>query len=182
MMASKRWQHSAVEKKKILNAFFFCDCQNNSTTFFSSTTNRITKQSEWPWRHCTEESTIKKEEEFCSSSSRFYCQFADQSNLYSVQIDPNKPLSISENEMEQFISILIMTGVYSFTEQRFFWMNPTRVESLSLWEQYTGCHKSFTTFLFCMYLCSEAWQNVDLFSKDAPSNSLQSFICLNLEY
>jgi hypothetical protein len=55
----------------------------------------------------------------------------DQSNLYSVQIDPNKPLCISQNEMEHFIGILIMTGVYSFPTQRFFWMEATRVESIS---------------------------------------------------
>jgi hypothetical protein len=55
----------------------------------------------------------------------------DQSNLYSVQIDPNKPLCISQNEMEHFIGILIMAGVYSFPTQRFFWTNVTRVESIS---------------------------------------------------
>jgi hypothetical protein len=53
----------------------------------------------------------------------------DQSNLYFVQIDPNKPLYISQNEMEPFISILIMTGIYSLLTQRLFWMNDTRFES-----------------------------------------------------
>ena len=55
----------------------------------------------------------------------------DQSNLYSVQMNPNKPLCISQHEMEHFIGILIMTGVYSFPTPRFFWMNATRVESIS---------------------------------------------------
>ena len=55
----------------------------------------------------------------------------DQSNLYSVQKDPNKPVHISEMEMKRFIGVLIMTDVYSFPEQRFFWTNPTRVESIS---------------------------------------------------
>ncbi len=131
MMASKRWQHSAAEKKKLFNAFFFCDWQNNSTTFFSSTTNRIIKQSEWLWRHCTEESTIKKEEEFCSSSSRFDCQFADQSNLYSVQIDPNKPLCISENEIEQFISVFISKTAFLLDECHPCWIPIFSYESRS---------------------------------------------------
>ncbi|CAF1588696.1 unnamed protein product [Didymodactylos carnosus] len=56
---------------------------------------------------------------------------SDQSNLYSVQTNSNKPLCISENEMEHFIGVLIMTGIYSFPQQRFFWMNATRVESIS---------------------------------------------------
>ena len=55
----------------------------------------------------------------------------DQPNLYSVQKDPNKPVHICEMEMKRFIGVLIMTGVYSFPEQRFFWTNPTRVESIS---------------------------------------------------
>jgi hypothetical protein len=55
----------------------------------------------------------------------------DQSNLYSVQMNPNKPLCISQHEMEHFIGILIMTGVYSFPTPRFFWMNTTRVESIA---------------------------------------------------
>ncbi|CAF3396410.1 unnamed protein product [Rotaria sp. Silwood2] len=55
----------------------------------------------------------------------------DQSNLYSVQTNPNKPARISEVEMVHFIGVLIMTGIYCFPEQRFFWMNTSRVESIS---------------------------------------------------
>ena len=44
----------------------------------------------------------------------------EQSNLYSVQVNPNRPLAVSETEIRQFIRILIMTGVYSFPEQHFF--------------------------------------------------------------
>ncbi|CAF4020199.1 unnamed protein product [Rotaria sp. Silwood2] len=55
----------------------------------------------------------------------------NQSNLYSVQKDPNKPARISETEMEHFIGILLMTGIYSFPEQRYFWSSNTRVESIS---------------------------------------------------
>ncbi|CAF3672899.1 unnamed protein product [Rotaria socialis] len=55
----------------------------------------------------------------------------NQSNLYSVQKDPNKPVRISETEMAQFIGILMMTGIYAFPEQRFFWSSTTRVECIS---------------------------------------------------
>lgn len=55
----------------------------------------------------------------------------DQSNLYSVQQDPNKPVRISETEMKRFIGILLMTGVYCFPDQRLFWSGTTRVESVS---------------------------------------------------
>ena len=34
----------------------------------------------------------------------------DQSNLYFVQKDPNKPVRVSEMEMRRFSDILIMTG------------------------------------------------------------------------
>ncbi len=55
----------------------------------------------------------------------------NQSNLYSVQTNLNKPLRITEHEMKQFIGVLLMTGVYSFPQQRFFWMYDTRVQSIS---------------------------------------------------
>ncbi|CAF1530389.1 unnamed protein product [Rotaria sp. Silwood1] len=55
----------------------------------------------------------------------------NQSNLYSTQMNPNKPLCVSENEMKRFIGILLMTGVYSFPQQCYFWMNATRVESIT---------------------------------------------------
>lgn len=55
----------------------------------------------------------------------------EQSNLYSVQINPNKPVNISEVEIHKFIGILIMTGIYSFPRQRFYWSSNTRVESIA---------------------------------------------------
>ena len=55
----------------------------------------------------------------------------EQSNLYSVQTNPNKPARISEVEMAQFFGSLIMSGIYCFPDQRFFWMSTTRVESIS---------------------------------------------------
>ncbi|CAF1619795.1 unnamed protein product [Adineta ricciae] len=55
----------------------------------------------------------------------------NQSNLYSVQINPNRPVNISDTEIRQFIGILIMTGVYGFPQQRFYWTNGTRIPSIA---------------------------------------------------
>lgn len=55
----------------------------------------------------------------------------DQSNLYSVQVNPNRPLNISETDIRQFVRILIISGVYSFAQQRFYWTNGTRVQSIA---------------------------------------------------
>jgi hypothetical protein len=55
----------------------------------------------------------------------------DQTNLYSVQVNPNRPVNVSETEIRQFIGILIMTGIYGFPQQRFYWTNSTRVESIA---------------------------------------------------
>lgn len=54
----------------------------------------------------------------------------DQSNLYAIQTNSNKPLCLSYNEMDNFIGVLIMMGVYLFPTQRFFWMHGTRVDSI----------------------------------------------------
>ena len=66
-------------------------------------------------------SELKPIDYFCSMFGKDSFQFLkEQSNLYSVQVNPNRPLAVSETEIRQFIGILIMTGVYSFPEQRFF--------------------------------------------------------------
>ena len=44
----------------------------------------------------------------------------DQSNLYSVQVNQNRPANISEIDIHQFIGISIMTGVHSVPHQRFY--------------------------------------------------------------
>ncbi|CAF2081908.1 unnamed protein product [Rotaria magnacalcarata] len=40
----------------------------------------------------------------------------NQSNLYSTQMNPNKPLCVTEDEMKCFIGLLLITGVYSFPQ------------------------------------------------------------------
>ena len=55
----------------------------------------------------------------------------EQSNLYSLQVNPNRPINISESEIRQFVGILLMTGIYDFPQQRSYWTNSTRVESIA---------------------------------------------------
>ncbi|CAF1289502.1 unnamed protein product [Adineta steineri] len=55
----------------------------------------------------------------------------DQSNLYSVQQNPNRPVNITDIEIHQFIGILIMTSVYCFPQQRFYWTYNTRIPSIA---------------------------------------------------
>lgn len=55
----------------------------------------------------------------------------DQSNLSSTQTNPNRPVDISDAEIRQFIGILILSGVYSFPNQRFLWTNTTRVDAVA---------------------------------------------------
>ena len=51
-----------------------------------------------------------------------------QSSLYSVLKDPNKPARISETEMKHSVGMLLMTSIYSSSEQGYFWANDTCVE------------------------------------------------------
>ncbi|XP_046684702.1 piggyBac transposable element-derived protein 4-like [Homalodisca vitripennis] len=56
---------------------------------------------------------------------------ATQSNLYSVQKNPNKPLNTSEKEVEQFIGICIYMSIYGLPRSRMYWNGNTRVEKVA---------------------------------------------------
>lgn len=68
---------------------------------------------------------------FIQCSGKTFQLLKEQSNLYSAQVNSNKPVAVLEIEIHQFVGILIMTGVYLFPEQRFFWTGSTRVESIA---------------------------------------------------
>ncbi|XP_054270077.1 piggyBac transposable element-derived protein 3-like [Macrosteles quadrilineatus] len=55
----------------------------------------------------------------------------NQSNLYSVQKDPNKPLNMSKNELEQFLGICVGMSIYRLPRSRMFWAKNTNVEKVS---------------------------------------------------
>ncbi|XP_046688212.1 piggyBac transposable element-derived protein 1-like [Homalodisca vitripennis] len=56
---------------------------------------------------------------------------ATQSNLYSVQKNPNKPLNTSEKEVEQFIGICIYMSIYGLPRSRMYWNGNTRVKKVA---------------------------------------------------
>lgn len=54
-----------------------------------------------------------------------------QSNLYSIQQDPNKPLTMTKNELEQFFGIAIGMSIYRLPRSRMYWAKNTNVEKIS---------------------------------------------------
>lgn len=66
---------------------------------------------------------------------------ADQSNLYSIQRDANKPLNTNPNEIEQFIGLCIYMSIYGLPRSRLYWAAKTNVEKIqsvmprNRWEQ-----------------------------------------------
>lgn len=55
----------------------------------------------------------------------------DQSNLFSVQKNPNKPLNLTIAELEQFLGICIGMSVYDLPRARMYWANDTRIDKIA---------------------------------------------------
>lgn len=55
----------------------------------------------------------------------------EQSNLYSVQKDPNKPLNVTKEEIEQFFGICLCMSVYGLPRSRMYWASSTRVDKVA---------------------------------------------------
>lgn len=72
----------------------------------------------------------------------------DQSNLYAVQTNPNKPLNLSLNELDQFLGVCIGMSIYNLPRTRMYWASTTRIDRIAnvmsrdRWEQI----KSFLHF------------------------------------
>ncbi|XP_063229614.1 piggyBac transposable element-derived protein 4-like [Bacillus rossius redtenbacheri] len=54
----------------------------------------------------------------------------DQSNLYSIQRDPNKSLSTNVKELEQFIGICVYMSIFGLPRSRMYWASNTYVEKI----------------------------------------------------
>ncbi|XP_063216821.1 piggyBac transposable element-derived protein 2-like [Bacillus rossius redtenbacheri] len=54
-----------------------------------------------------------------------------ESNLYSVQKNPNKPLNTNRKEIEQFMGICIYMSIYGLPRSRMYWSSNTRVEKVA---------------------------------------------------
>ncbi|XP_063230174.1 piggyBac transposable element-derived protein 2-like [Bacillus rossius redtenbacheri] len=55
----------------------------------------------------------------------------EQSNLFSVQKNPNRPLNVDTNEIEVFMGSCIFMSVFGLPRSRMFWANNTRVETVA---------------------------------------------------
>lgn len=66
----------------------------------------------------------------------FFCDsvlnnIVEQSNLYSVQKNPNRPLGTNLKEIEQFLGICIYMSVYGLPCSRMYWENGTRIDKVA---------------------------------------------------
>lgn len=65
----------------------------------------------------------------------------EQSNLYSIQNNPNKPLNLTSKELEQYIGVCIGMSVYDLPRSRMYWAQNTRIDKIAnvmsrdRWEQ-----------------------------------------------
>ena len=55
----------------------------------------------------------------------------DQSNLYSVQVNPNKSLQLSRNELSNFIGMVMAMSVYGLPATRMYWGGETRIPRIA---------------------------------------------------
>lgn len=55
----------------------------------------------------------------------------DESNVYSVQSNPNKPLDLVEAELEQFIGILFTSSVVKMPRARLYWSADMRYDKIA---------------------------------------------------
>lgn len=64
----------------------------------------------------------------------------EESNLYAIQCDPNKPLNLTTNELEQFLGTVVYMSLFGLPATRMFWNKATRVSkaaetmTLNRWE------------------------------------------------
>ncbi|CAM4811566.1 unnamed protein product [Rotaria magnacalcarata] len=112
------WQQPAVKGQKFRKFFFACNDQIKATAVPNGFSEEDVDSSE-------------SEDQVSKVSRNLRNELTIDNELSSVQTNPNKPARISEVEMAQFIGVLITSGIYWFPDQRFFWMNTTRVESIS---------------------------------------------------
>ena len=55
----------------------------------------------------------------------------EETNLYSTQKNPNKPLNVTTQEIRNFIGIVYMMSVYKLPATRMYWNKTTRIERIA---------------------------------------------------
>ncbi|KAL7372345.1 hypothetical protein ABVT39_014762 [Epinephelus coioides] len=71
-----------------------------------------------------------------SNTSEFFCEdifevIVEESNLYAIQCDPNKPLNLTTNELEQFLGTLVYMSLFGLSATQMFWNKATRVSQVA---------------------------------------------------
>ncbi|KAF2891572.1 hypothetical protein ILUMI_14601 [Ignelater luminosus] len=54
-----------------------------------------------------------------------------QSNLYDVQRHISKPLSVTKNEVEQFIEICVYMSIYNLPRTKMYWAQSSRISQIA---------------------------------------------------
>ena len=55
----------------------------------------------------------------------------EETNLYSTQKNPNKPLNVTTQKIRNFIDIVYMMSVYKLPATRMYWNKTTRIERIA---------------------------------------------------
>lgn len=55
----------------------------------------------------------------------------EQSNLFAIQKNPNKPLNLTKLELEQFIGICLSMSVFGLPRARMYWADATRIDKIA---------------------------------------------------
>ncbi|CAM4569051.1 unnamed protein product [Leuciscus chuanchicus] len=59
------------------------------------------------------------------------CVIVEQSNLYAVQVNPNKPLNLTTSELEQFFGTVLYMSLFGLPATRMFWRPASRVSQVA---------------------------------------------------
>ena len=69
----------------------------------------------------------------------------EQSNLYSIQLNPNKPLKLEQNKLEQFLGTVFIMSLTKISRTRYYWANEfvlpavAKYFSRNIWEFIKSC-------------------------------------------
>lgn len=55
----------------------------------------------------------------------------EQSNVYAIQCDTNKPLNLTTKELEQFMGTAVYMSLFGLSGTRMFWNKATRVSQVA---------------------------------------------------
>ncbi|XP_070819483.1 piggyBac transposable element-derived protein 2-like [Chaetodon trifascialis] len=55
----------------------------------------------------------------------------DESNIYAIQCDPNKPLNLTTSELEQFLGTVVYMSLFGLPATRMFWNKAPRVSQVA---------------------------------------------------